>query len=270
MPVAVGLNSMLTVQLDPPPRLDPQVLLVIGKSDLVPVSVMLLMVTDELLSLVIVTLNVALVLPTVTGPKFNAVGDTARATPVPVRLAVCGLPGALSVMDSVPVRVPPCVGLKLTFTMQLAPAPSELPQAVFGGAATRAKSPLTAMLVIETALPPVFLTVTVFAPLVAPTWIFENIKEVGVKVMVPPPLAVTVRLTEVVCVKLPDTPVMVTVDVPVVAVALAVNVSVLDEVVGFGLNAAVTPLGNPVALKVTLPEKPLTGTTAMLLVPVLP
>lgn len=215
-------------------------------------------------------MNVPLVLPTVTGPKFNAVGETASATPVPVRLAVCGLPGALSVIDSVPVRVPPWVGLKLTFTMQLAPAARVLPQAVFGGAATRAKSPLTAMLVIETALPPVFLTVTVFGPLVAPTWIFENTKEVGVKVMVPPPLAVTVRLTDVVCVKLPDTPVIVTVDVPVAAVELAVNVNVLFVVVGFGLNPAVTPLGRPVALRVTLPVKPLTGTTPMLLVPVLP
>ena len=78
------------------------------------------------------------------------------------------------------------------------------------------------------------------------------------------------RLSVVLCVKLPDTPVMVTVDVPVVAVPLAVSVKMLVVVVGFGANPAVTPLGKPAALKVTLPAKPLTGTTVMVLVPLLP
>lgn len=73
-----------------------------------------------------------------------------------------------------------------------------------------------------------------------------------------------------VAVRLPDVPVMVTVDVPVVAVALAVSVKVLVVVVGFGLNPAVTPLGRPEALKVTLPVKPFAGTTVMALVPLAP
>ena len=68
----------------------------------------------------------------------------------------------------------------------------------------------------------------------------------------------------------PDVPVMVTVEVPLVAVALAVKVSVLVELVGFGLNCAVTPLGRPEAFKLTLPEKPLTGTTVIWLVPLAP
>jgi len=63
---------------------------------------------------------------------------------------------------------------------------------------------------------------------------------------------------------------MVTVTVPVAAVALAVSVNVLVVVVGFGLNPAVTPLGSPEALKVTLPLKPFTGLTVMVLVPLLP
>ena len=54
------------------------------------------------------------------------------------------------------------------------------------------------------------------------------------------------------------------------AEALAVSVSVLVVVVGFGLNPAVTPLGRPEALKVTLPVKPSTGVTVMVLVPLLP
>jgi hypothetical protein len=60
---------------------------------------------------------------------------------------------------------------------------------------------------------------------------------------------------------------MVTVLVPVVAVLLAVNVSVLVPVAGFGLNAAVTPLPRPLADKVTLPVKPLEGVIVIVVVP---
>lgn len=62
-----------------------------------------------------------------------------------------------------------------------------------------------------------------------------------------------------VSVRLPDVPVMVTVDVPVAAVAFAVNVSVLVVVPGFGLNAAVTPLGRVELVKVTPESKPFNG-----------
>jgi len=64
------------------------------------------------------------------------------------------------------------------------------------------------------------------------------------------------REIEVVCVKLPEVPVMVTVTVPVVAVLLAVSVKVLVAVAGFGLKDAVTPVGKPEADKLTLPLKP--------------
>jgi hypothetical protein len=80
----------------------------------------------------------------------------------------------------------------------------------------------------------------------------------------------TVRLKVVVCVKLPDLPVIVTVAVPKAAVALAVRVKVLVEVVGFGLNPAVTPLGRPEAAKLTLPVKSFSGATVIVIVPLLP
>jgi hypothetical protein len=60
---------------------------------------------------------------------------------------------------------------------------------------------------------------------------------------------------------------MVTVLVPVVAVLLAVNVSVLVPVAGFGLNDAVTPLPKPLADKETLPAKPLVGWIVIVVVP---
>ncbi len=81
---------------------------------------------------------------------------------------------------------------------------------------------------------------------------------------------VTVRLSVVVRVRLPDVPVIVIVVVPGAAAALAVNVSVLADVVGFGLKAAVTPLGRPDAARLTLPLKPFAGFTVTVLVPLLP
>ena len=73
-----------------------------------------------------------------------------------------------------------------------------------------------------------------------------------------------------VLVKAPDVPVIVTVDVPVVAVALEVSVNVLVPAVLLGLKEAVTPLGKPEADKLTLPVKPFCGTTVIVLAPLLP
>jgi len=63
---------------------------------------------------------------------------------------------------------------------------------------------------------------------------------------------------------------MVTVAVPVAAVLLAVSVSALVVVVEVGLNAAVTPVGRPVADRLTLLLKPFTGVTVTVSVPLAP
>ena len=68
----------------------------------------------------------------------------------------------------------------------------------------------------------------------------------------------------------PEVPLIVIVDVPVAAVLLAVSVSTLEPVAGFVANAAVTPLGNPVAASVTAPVNPPTSLTEIVLVPLLP
>lgn len=57
---------------------------------------------------------------------------------------------------------------------------------------------------------------------------------------------------------------------PVVAVLLAVRVNTLVPVVGLVPNAAVTPLGNPDAARVTLPVNPPMSVTLIVLVPLLP
>jgi hypothetical protein len=77
----------------------------------------------------------------------------------------------------------------------------------------------------------------------------------------------TLRLIVVACVKLPNTPVTVTVNVPVAAELLAVSVSVLVPVAGFGLNDAVVPLPMPFAESVTPPVKPPEGWIVTVLVP---
>jgi hypothetical protein len=63
---------------------------------------------------------------------------------------------------------------------------------------------------------------------------------------------------------------MVTVAVPVAALLLAANVSVLVVVAEVGLKAAVTPLGMPEADKLTLPLNPFCEVTVIVLVPLFP
>jgi hypothetical protein len=62
---------------------------------------------------------------------------------------------------------------------------------------------------------------------------------------------------------LPEVPVMVTLYCPTAAELLAVSVSVLFPVMGFGEKDAVTPLGRPEAESVTLPVNPFDGVTEM-------
>jgi len=70
--------------------------------------------------------------------------------------------------------------------------------------------------------------------------------------------------------KLPEVPVMVTVKVPIAAVAPAPKVRVVDAGSGLELKDAVTPLGRPDAEKVTLPVKPFRGEAVMALKPEVP
>jgi hypothetical protein len=79
-----------------------------------------------------------------------------------------------------------------------------------------------------------------------------------------------VRETGAVFVKFPEVPVTVIVTVPVVAVLLAVSVNELVLAVLLGLKDAVTPFGNPLADRLTLPLKPLWGETVIVLVPLVP
>src|SRR6202167_4043512 len=95
-------------------------------------------------------------------------------------------------------------------------------------------------------LPPL-VRVTTFAALVAPTKVAAKVREAG-DTLISVACGFTVRLTDVVFVKLPDTPVMVKVDAPNGAEPLAVRASVLVVVAALGVKTAVTPVGRPEAL----------------------
>ena len=82
--------------------------------------------------------------------------------------------------------------------------------------------------------------------------------------------AVMVSDTRAVLVRLPEVPVMVSVDVAAAAELLAISVSVLVVMALAGLNDAVTPAGNPAMARFTALLKPCCALTVMLLVPLAP
>jgi hypothetical protein len=80
----------------------------------------------------------------------------------------------------------------------------------------------------------------------------------------------TLSVNGTVAVLLPEVPVTVTVNAPVVAVVLAVSVRTLEVVEDAGLNEAVTPLGRPDAVNDTVPVNPPMSVTEMVSVPLVP
>ena len=108
----------------------------------------------------------ALVVPTVWLANVNDAGERLTTgpvdveAPVPVRVAVCGLPVALSVTATAAARVPDAAGTNVTLIVQLAPAATDVPQVLLW-----AKSPLlvpvTATLVMLNAALPVLDSVNV-------------------------------------------------------------------------------------------------------------
>ena len=96
------------------------------------------------------------------------------AWPVPDNPTLCGLFDALSLIVIVPVRWFSALGVKVTLIVQLALVATELPQVLLW-----AKSPLAAMLVIESAAFPVLLSVTLCGALVVFTAWAPKVRLVG-------------------------------------------------------------------------------------------
>ena len=96
----------------------------------------------------------------------------AKSIPVPVSCKVCGDPAALSTTVKLPIRAPAAVGANATCTLQAAPAARPAPQAFVPAAIT--KSPVTPILWIASATPPLFVNVTVCPADISPTPVAAN------------------------------------------------------------------------------------------------
>src|SRR5438132_1371591 len=179
VPDAVGENVTLMAQFPPTATELPQ-LSVSAKSPLVEIVVIAKAAEPVFVS---VTVCAALVVPTVWLAKVSEAGErlavVVDAVPVPVRPAVCGLPGALSVTLQLPVPVPTRRSSDLTLMAQFPPTATELPQL-----SVSAKSPLVEIVVIAKAAEPVFVSVTVCAALVVPTLWLAKVSEAGERLAV--------------------------------------------------------------------------------------
>lgn len=208
-PVAVGLKTTLKVQLAPPATDDPQVLVCEKSFGFVPMMVTLVIVSAVVPTLVRVTVFAALLCPTPVDGKFSTVGDRNTVVPVPVKGTVCGLPPPVSLMETVALRVPLAVGVKVTLIVQLAPAPSEEPQ-VLVWAKSPGLVPVMVMPVMLMEVVPTFFIVTVFAALLWPIAVVGKFSTAGIsETTVPVPVSeavcvpsLSVTLTE--AVRVPD------------------------------------------------------------------
>jgi hypothetical protein len=171
-----------------------------------------------------VTTLAALVVPIISAVNVSLVGvavtTTVGALPVPVRFSVCGEFDAVSVIVSVPVRVPTLVGVNVTLAVQLPPPASVLPHVLVS-----AKSPVVANEIVVDS-PPVFFTVTTLAALVVPSVCAANVSVVGVAVTITGAVPVPVSFT--VCGEFVALSMTVTVPVSVPA-AWGVNVTVTEQ-----------------------------------------
>src|SRR5437016_3059063 len=123
-----------------------------------------------------VTVIGALVVASSWLPKSRLVGanPTPGAVPFPLRENICGLPPASSASDSVPVRAPEAVGVKVTLMVQFAPAAkvAGLVGQALAPVLVAAKSLEAANELIVKAAAPVFVSVTVIGALVvASSWL---------------------------------------------------------------------------------------------------
>jgi hypothetical protein len=102
-------------------------------------------------------------------PKLRLDGENetpgeACRVPVPLRETVCGLPVALSVTESVPLKLPEVAGVKVTLMVQFAAAARLEPQLL-----VCEKFPVTPIAEIVSVAVPELVSVTGIFELVVPT-----------------------------------------------------------------------------------------------------
>jgi hypothetical protein len=133
----------------------------------------LVMLNAVLPLLVSVMIWTALEVPIGTAEKARDVEDRAttgaKVTPVPVNPTIWGLPVTLSLIVSVPLRVPVAFGLNVTLMAHV-----NAGERLAGQLFVCAKSPETWILLTLSAMLPVLDRVIVWATLVDPTGALEN------------------------------------------------------------------------------------------------
>jgi hypothetical protein len=170
LPLAEGVKVTLSVQFAPAATEPPQVFVCAKSLEFVPVIAIPVRLKVALPLLLRVIVPAALLVPTAWFAKERLLGEklTAGAVPVPERLAVWGLPLALSMTVSEAARLPLAEGVKVTLSVQFAPTATELPQ-VSVCAKSLALAPVIARLEILKAAFPRLLRVIVPAALLVPT-----------------------------------------------------------------------------------------------------
>ena len=179
-PVAVGLNTKLTLQLAPTASEVPQVVVCENSVAFAPESAMLVIGSAKIPVFVTVTVCAALDVFVCTLPKAIAVGDTVyvATAPVPDKDTDCEAAPLPVVTVKLADAPPVAVGVNTTLIAQLAPTATEDPQ-VDVSENDPTLAPERAMLVIGSANVPVLVTVTVCATLDAFVCTLPNAIAVG-------------------------------------------------------------------------------------------
>jgi len=225
VPFTAGVKITPTVQLAPAARLLPQVLALMLKGAAVasdnPVAVVELV-------FVIVAVCAALAWPSVATVKVICAGLTlmpALAVPVPLKATVAGFtPGVGEAIASTAALPPAVAGVKITWTVQLAPLASVVPQVVAPVAKLLAEMPVTEKLRLAIDEPPELVIVSVCGALATLTVCEANVSDAGLTVMAAACRPVPESATVCVC------STSVTVSVPVAEpLAVGKNVTLMEQ-----------------------------------------
>jgi len=172
VPALGGVKVTLSVQVPPAaselPQVFPDKVKALGFA---PPKVMLEIFKVVLPVLLSVTATGALLTVWDWLPNVTLLADTpatpAFPTPVPPRFIDCGLPMALSITNTLALRLPAALGVKVTLILQLPPGTTEPPQ-VLVALKSPGFVPITLMPLMVNDVLPVLLRVTDWAGLMVP------------------------------------------------------------------------------------------------------
>lgn len=183
--MAAGVKETVILQEVAAARDMPQLLVCAKLPALVPVMEMLPMVRAAVPGLDSVTGSEVAATPTVVLGNISVVGESvasgaSAAVPVPVSVAVCGEPVALSATLMLADNVVALPGVKVTEMVQVAETASEAGQ-LFVWAKLLGLVPVIVMPVMVSAAVPGFESTVVSTAEVTPTAVFGNGSDVGVR-----------------------------------------------------------------------------------------